>query len=216
MFEAWRTTAFTIFLNLCLIFTGAADASHQKDLIQPHEKHLEGVPVFIKQPENIYYAWRGKPAVFECTAEPVSHAVVFCADKTFPYMGNEHTSEQRLQVTRLDSNGNLDADGLRWHLSLPIRTKDLEEWFDAYICTCEVWNLIPALKQVKKVFSRNATIIEACKLVQHQQRSGSIFPGEKKNKQTCQPSLNDKLFAFLHSYPVAAKKFLELSTKCKI
>ncbi|KAL5105419.1 Netrin receptor UNC5C [Taenia crassiceps] len=161
MFQAWRTTALTLFVNLCLIFTGAADASHQKDLIQPHEKHLEGVPIFIQQPESIYYAWRGKPAVFECTAEPVSHAVVFCADKTFPYMGNEHTTEQRLQVTRLDSNGNLDADGPRWHLSLPIRTKDLEEWFDAYICTCEVWNLIPVLKQVKKVFSRNATIIEA-------------------------------------------------------
>nr|CDS21972.1 netrin receptor unc 5 [Echinococcus granulosus] len=141
--------------------SGAAEASPQKDLVQPHEKHLEGVPVFIQQPESIYYAWRGKPAVFECIAEPVSHAVAFCADKTFPYMGNEHTSEQRLQVTRLDSNGNLDADGPRWHLRLPIRTKDLEEWFDAYICTCEVWNLIPALKQVKKVFSRNATIIEA-------------------------------------------------------
>ncbi|VDM23974.1 unnamed protein product [Hydatigera taeniaeformis] len=189
MVESYRTATFTLLL-ICLIYTGAGDASHQKDLIQPHEKHLEGVPVFIQQPESTYYAWRGKPAVFECTAEPVSHAVVFCADKTFPYMGNEHTSEERLQVTRLDSNGNLDADGPRWHLSLPVRTKDLEEWFDAYICTCEVWNLIPALKQVKKVFSRNATIIEACKLLTHQKLSAtSYFAEAAGNKQACQHRL---------------------------
>nr|CUU98990.1 hypothetical transcript [Hymenolepis microstoma] len=152
----------TIVINIILLISsGAADASHQKDLVHSNERHLEGVPVFIQQPESFYYAWRGKPAVFECIAEPVSHAVVFCADKTFPYMGNEHTNDQRLQVTRMDSNGNLDADGTRWKLSLPIRTKDLEEWFDTYVCNCEVWNLIPSLKQNKKVFSRNATIVEA-------------------------------------------------------
>ncbi|KAM3175510.1 hypothetical protein ACTXT7_008374 [Hymenolepis weldensis] len=151
-----------ILINFLLyISVGVADASHQKDIVQSHERHLEGVPVFIQQPESVYYAWRGKPAVFECIAEPVSHAVVFCADKTFPYMGNEHTNDQRLQVTRLDSNGNLDADGTRWKISLPIRTKDLEEWFDAYVCICEVWNLIPFLKQDKKVFSKNATVVEA-------------------------------------------------------
>ena len=173
MLEAWTTTFFL--LQILIISIDARDASHQKDLVQPHEQHLEGVPVFIQQPESIYYAWRGKPAVFECIAEPVSHAVVFCADKTFPYMGNEHTTENRLQVTRLDSNGNLDADGSRWHLSLPIRTKDLEEWFDAYVCTCEVWSLIPALKQAKKVFSRNSTIVEACEFAQLVRCFNNIF-----------------------------------------
>ncbi|VDD74766.1 unnamed protein product [Mesocestoides corti] len=149
------------FLLLFLIILAGAERLHHKDLVQLHEQHLDGVPVFVQQPKDVYYAWRGNPAVFECIAEPVSHAVVFCADKTFPYMGAEHTDEHRLQVTRLDSNGKLDANGARWHMRLPLRTNDLEEWFDAYVCTCEVWNLIPALKQVKKVFSRNSTILEA-------------------------------------------------------
>lgn len=157
------TVTFILILFLPITVTTVADATNHKDLVQPNERHLEGVPQFLRQPKQVYYAWTGKPAVFECIAEPVSHAVVLCADKKFPYMGSEHSEEQRLQVIRLDANGNLDADGSRWHMKLSVRTKDLEEWFDAYMCTCEVWNRIPALNQEKKIFSHNSTIVEACK-----------------------------------------------------
>uniref|UniRef100_A0A0X3NMZ1 Netrin receptor UNC5 n=1 Tax=Schistocephalus solidus TaxID=70667 RepID=A0A0X3NMZ1_SCHSO len=130
-----------------------------KDLVQPHEVNLEGVPVIISQPKKVYYAWEGRPAVFECVAEPVSHAVVLCADQKFPFMA-PGTSD-RLRVIQLDSTNRPTPGGSRWHIQLQVRAKDVEEWFGAYECTCEVWNQIPALKRVKKVFSENATIKEA-------------------------------------------------------
>ncbi|KAL7054473.1 hypothetical protein AAHC03_026062 [Spirometra sp. Aus1] len=138
--------------------TQSAEERH-KDLVQPHEVNLEGVPVIISQPKKVYYAWEGRPAVFECVAEPVSHVVVLCADKKFPFMA-PGTSD-RLRVIQLDSANRPTPGGSRWHIQLKVRAKDVEEWFGAYECTCEVWNQIPALKRVKKVFSENATIKEA-------------------------------------------------------
>ncbi|KAF8563901.1 hypothetical protein P879_03072 [Paragonimus westermani] len=131
----------------------------QKDLVQPDETHLEGVPFFIQHPKPLYYTMKGHPATIECVAEPVSHAVIECAEQVIPYKGPEDSG--RLKVTRLDSENRPDPEGKRWKLELQVRAKEVEEWFDSYACRCEAWNKVVELQRPKKVVSQEAIIVEA-------------------------------------------------------
>ncbi|TPP63854.1 Netrin receptor unc-5 [Fasciola gigantica] len=131
----------------------------QKDLVQPDEKHLEGVPSFIQHPKPLYYTMKGHPATIECVAEPVSHAVIECAEQVIPYKGPDDSG--RLKVTQLDSANRPDPNGKRWHLQLQVRAKEVEEWFDSYVCHCEAWNKVVELQRPKKVVSRETVVIEA-------------------------------------------------------
>ncbi|CAH8670168.1 unnamed protein product [Dicrocoelium dendriticum] len=99
------------------------------------------------------------PAVIECTVEPVSHAAIECAAKIIPYKGPEDSG--RLKVTRLDAKNRPNPIGDRWHLALQVRPKEVEEWFDSYVCRCEAWNKVFALQRPKKVVSRAAIVVEA-------------------------------------------------------
>ncbi|TGZ64498.1 hypothetical protein CRM22_006339 [Opisthorchis felineus] len=134
-------------------------ADSQKDLVQPDETHLEGVPFFLKHPKPLYYTMKGHPATIDCVAEPVSHAVIECAEQIIPYKGPDEPG--RLKVTRLDSDNQPDPNGKRWHLELQVRAKEVEEWFDSYVCRCEAWNKVIELQRPKKVFSKEAVVIEA-------------------------------------------------------
>ncbi|KAA3680682.1 uncharacterized protein DEA37_0002320 [Paragonimus westermani] len=101
------------------------------------------------------------PATIECVAEPVSHAVIECAEQAIPYKGPDESG--RLKVTRLDSHNRPDPNGNRWRLELQIRAKEVEEWFDSYVCRCEAWNKIVELQRPKKVLSQETVVTEACK-----------------------------------------------------
>ncbi|GAA49923.1 netrin receptor unc-5 [Clonorchis sinensis] len=102
---------------------------------------------------------KGHPATIDCVAEPVSHAVIECAEQIIPYKGPDEPG--RLKVTRLDSDNQPDPNGKRWHLELQVRAKEVEEWFDSYVCRCEAWNKVIELQRPKKVFSKEAVVIEA-------------------------------------------------------
>ncbi|CAL8100912.1 unnamed protein product [Calicophoron daubneyi] len=102
---------------------------------------------------------KGHPATIECIAEPVSHAVIECAEKVIPYKGPGESG--RLKVIQLDSQNHPDPNGKRWHLQMQVRAKEVEEWFDSYVCRCEVWNKVEKLQRPKKVVSNNAVIVEA-------------------------------------------------------
>lgn len=151
-----------ILLIICASsFIYAQPVDSQMDLVQPDETHLEGVPSFILQPEPLYYALKGHPAVVECIAEPVSHAVIQCPQRAVPYKG--HGAIDGLVVTRLDSNNRPNLNGDRWHLKLAVRAKEVEEWFGSYTCRCEVWNKVVELQRPKKVVSTDARVVAACK-----------------------------------------------------
>lgn len=107
---------------------------------------------------------KGHPATIECVAEPVSHAVIECAEQVIPYKGPDDDSG-RLKVIQLDSSNRPDPNGKRWHLKLQVRAKEVEEWFDSYVCHCEAWNKVVELQRPKKVVSRETVVIEACKLL---------------------------------------------------
>ncbi|KER26013.1 hypothetical protein T265_06649 [Opisthorchis viverrini] len=148
------------YLIICfLILFHLYTADSQKDLVQPDETHLEGVPFFLKHPKPLYYTMKGHPATIDCVAEPVSHAVIECAEQIIPYKGPDEPG--RLKVTRLDSDNQPDPNGKRWHLELQVRAKEVEEWFDSYVCRCEAWNKVIELQRPKKVFSKEAVVIEA-------------------------------------------------------
>ncbi|KAA3680684.1 uncharacterized protein DEA37_0002322 [Paragonimus westermani] len=136
-----------------------ATADSQKDLVHPNETHFQGVPFFIQHPKPLYYTMKDHPATIECVAEPVSHAVIECAEQAIPYKGPDESG--RLKVTRLDSHNRPDPNGNRWRLELQIRAKEVEEWFDSYVCRCEAWNKIVELQRPKKVISRAAVVVEA-------------------------------------------------------
>ncbi|KAF6775600.1 hypothetical protein AHF37_04422 [Paragonimus kellicotti] len=135
----------------------ATEDSH-KDLVHPNETHFQGVPFFIQHPKPLYYTMKDHPATIECVAEPVSHAVIECAEQAIPYKGPDESG--RLKVTRLDSHNRPDPNGNRWRLELQIRAKEVEEWFDSYVCRCEAWNKIVELQRPKKVISRAAVVYE--------------------------------------------------------
>ncbi|KAF8571563.1 hypothetical protein P879_01902 [Paragonimus westermani] len=105
------------------------------------------------------------PATIECVAEPVSHAVIECAEQAIPYKGPDESG--RLKVTRLDSHNRPDPNGNRWRLELQIRAKEVEEWFDSYVCRCEAWNKIVELQRPKKVLSQETIVTEAFFILQH-------------------------------------------------
>ncbi|KAF7259625.1 hypothetical protein EG68_03349, partial [Paragonimus skrjabini miyazakii] len=132
-----------------------------KDLVHPNETHFQGVPFFIQHPKPLYYTMKDHPAIIECIAEPVSHAVIECAEQAIPYKGPDESG--RLKVTRLDFHNRPDPNGNRWHLELQIRAKEVEEWFDSYVCRCEAWNKIVELQRPKKVLSQETIVTEACK-----------------------------------------------------
>ncbi|KAF5405877.1 hypothetical protein PHET_00628 [Paragonimus heterotremus] len=136
----------------------STEDSH-KDLVHPNETHFKGVPFFIQHPKPLYYTMKDHPATIECIAEPVSHAVIECAEQAIPYKGPDESG--RLKVTRLDSHNRPDPNGNRWRLELQIRAKEVEEWFDSYVCRCEAWNKIVELQRPKKVISRAAVVVEA-------------------------------------------------------
>ncbi|KAF5405878.1 hypothetical protein PHET_00629 [Paragonimus heterotremus] len=102
---------------------------------------------------------KDRPATIECIAEPVSHAVIECAEQAIPYKGPDESG--RLKVTRLDSHNRPDPNGNRWRLELQIRAKEVEEWFDSYVCRCEAWNKIIELQRPKKVLSQETIVTEA-------------------------------------------------------
>ncbi|KAF6768885.1 hypothetical protein AHF37_12646, partial [Paragonimus kellicotti] len=130
-----------------------------KDLVHPNETHFQGVPFFIQHPKPLYYTMKDHPATIECVAEPVSHAVIECAEQAIPYKGPDESG--RLKVTRLDSHNRPDPNGNRWRLELQIRAKEVEEWFDSYVCRCEAWNKIVELQRPKKVHSQETIVTEA-------------------------------------------------------
>ncbi|CAH8579828.1 unnamed protein product [Schistosoma turkestanicum] len=131
----------------------------QEDLVQPDETHLEGVPVFIQHPKPLYYTTKNKPATIECVAEPVSHAAIKCAEQTIPYKGPGESGT--LEIQRLNSDNLPDPEGKRWKLRLEVRARDVEEWFDTYVCHCEAWNKVVKLQRPKKVISNATEIKEA-------------------------------------------------------
>ncbi|KAG5444279.1 Netrin receptor unc5a [Clonorchis sinensis] len=136
-----------------------ARATNDEDLIRPNETHLEGVPRIIRQPKPLYYTMKNHPAIVDCVAEPVSYVVVECAEQVIPYRGPDASG--RLKVTRLNSANRPDPDGLRWLIEIQIQAKEVEEWFDSYVCHFEVWNKVPFLKRPKKIVSETAVISEA-------------------------------------------------------
>nr|CAH8875780.1 unnamed protein product [Trichobilharzia regenti] len=131
----------------------------QKDLVQPDETHLEGVPSFIQHPKPQYYTMKDHPATIECVAEPVSHAAIKCADQTIPYKGPGESG--RLQITQLNSDNQPDPEGKRWVLRMKVKARDVEEWFDSYVCHCEAWNKVVELQRPKKVISKPTVVKEA-------------------------------------------------------
>ncbi|CAI2736478.1 unnamed protein product [Schistosoma spindalis] len=135
------------------------ETDSQEDLVQPDETHLEGVPIFIQHPKPLYYTTKNKPATIECVAEPVSHAAIKCAEQTIPYKGPGESGI--LEIQRLNSDNLPDPDGKRWKLRLEVRAKDVEEWFDTYVCHCEAWNKVVKLQRPKKVISNTTEIKEA-------------------------------------------------------
>lgn len=151
--EMISTCCLAIFLHIHLV-------DSQLDLVQPDEKHLEGVPQFIHQPKPLYYALKGHPAIIECVAEPVSHAVIQCPQRMIPYKGPGVRGG--LRVTRLDGHNRPAKNGGRWILKLAVRVKDVEEWFGSYTCRCEVWNQLVQLRRPKKVVSTEAKVMAAC------------------------------------------------------
>ncbi|VDP63076.1 unnamed protein product [Schistosoma curassoni] len=158
MLQRFLLTIAKLFLTLSY----PIPADSQEDLVQPDETHLEGVPIFIQHPKPLYYTTKNKPATIECVAEPVSHAAIKCAEQTIPYKGPGESGI--LEIQRLNSDNLPDPDGKRWKLRLEVKAKDVEEWFDTYVCHCEAWNKVVKLQRPKKVISNTTEIKEACKL----------------------------------------------------
>ncbi|KAK4474391.1 hypothetical protein MN116_001551 [Schistosoma mekongi] len=155
MLQRFLLTIAKVFLALSYPFP----ADSQEDLVQPDETHLEGVPSFIEHPKPLYYTTKNKPATIECVAEPVSHAAIKCAEQTIPYKGPGESGT--LEIQRLNSDNLPDPEGKRWKLRLEVRARDVEEWFDTYVCHCEAWNKVVKLQRPKKVISNATEVKEA-------------------------------------------------------
>ncbi|CAH8654256.1 unnamed protein product [Heterobilharzia americana] len=155
MFHRFLLITAKVFLTLSYPFP----ADSQKDLVQPDETHLEGVPSFIQHPKPQYYTMKDHPATIECVAEPVSHAAIKCAEQTIPYKGPGESG--RLQVTQLNSENQPDPEGKRWVLRMKVKAREVEEWFDSYVCHCEAWNKVVELQRPKKVISKPTVVKEA-------------------------------------------------------
>ncbi|KER24611.1 hypothetical protein T265_07757 [Opisthorchis viverrini] len=157
--QMWGNLLLVCALKLVFLPVWFTEARDHDDLVSPNETHLEGVPRFIHHPKPLYYTMKDHPATIECVAEPVSHAVIECAEQVIPYKGPEDSG--RLKVVRLDSTNHPNPHGMRWRLELQVRAKEVEEWFDSYVCQCEVWNSVPELQRPKKVISKKTIIVEA-------------------------------------------------------
>ncbi|XP_018654639.1 putative netrin receptor unc5 [Schistosoma mansoni] len=179
MLQRFLLTVAELFLTLSY----PIPADSQEDLVQPDETHLEGVPVFIQHPKPLYYTTKNKPATIECVAEPVSHAAIKCAEQTIPYKGPGESGI--LEIQKLNSDNLPDPDGKRWKLRLEVRAKDVEEWFDTYVCHCEAWNKVVKLQRPKKVIKTEKSY------QQYDRNQRSIFRrkipiGTSFNRFSCQ------------------------------
>nr|BAJ22068.1 uncoordinated 5 [Dugesia japonica] len=137
-----------------------SEVDGKKDLVQPNEKHYDGIPKFLVEPHPFYYVNKTHPALIICVAEPVSHVNIFCADKQFSYMNTER-SESGLIVIKMNHLNQPDSKGNRWKFSLEVKYKDVLEWFSEYKCYCEAWNQITMINKDKKVHSSAALIQES-------------------------------------------------------
>jgi len=109
-------------------------------------------PVFVDEPEPIYYVVKGRPVTLTCRASPAIQISVKCD-------GQWISPTQQVNEDIVDP-----TSGVRYlQTSVDISKDQVDDRFgdEDYQCECHAWNNVPGLKPLL-TRSRSTTIHVAC------------------------------------------------------
>jgi len=115
----------------------------------------EGLPVFSREPDSVYYITRSRPVIISCAASPVVQINFKCSDQWVSPA--DHTS-----LDLVDSHSG--QHGLQ--VSIEVWRADIEEMLErpgGYWCECHAWNSLPHQSQPVTAKTRRATVLAARK-----------------------------------------------------
>lgn len=114
----------------------------------------DGLPVFSREPESIYYITRSRPVVITCVASPVVQINFKCSDQWVS--PSDHTT---LDIVEPQSG----QHGLQ--VSIEVWRADIEETLErpgGYWCECHAWNSLPHQSEPVTAKSKRAAVVAAC------------------------------------------------------
>ena len=109
-------------------------------------------PVFVVEPDPVYYVIKGRPVTLRCRATPAIQISVKCG-------GQWISPTQQVNENIVDP-----TTGIRYlQTSVEISKEQIDEQFseEDYQCECHAWNNVPNFKPLL-TRSRKATLHAAC------------------------------------------------------
>jgi len=107
-----------------------------------------GVPVFLHEPDEVYYVLRGRPVTVRCRAAPAVQINVKCAG-------------QWVQPDQLVIVEGTDPITSVRYLQTSVELKVGSEELEGYWCECHAWNSQSSPPQLAR--SRRGQLVLACK-----------------------------------------------------
>lgn len=113
-------------------------ANAQEDILWQYQKasvdDTEGVPLFLKQPDELYFIIKSKPLTITCIASPATQIIFMCADQWVnpSKHTNVETTNEETRAKQLET-------------SIEIMKEEIDEYHnpDKYWCECYAWNSLP-------------------------------------------------------------------------
>ena len=120
---------------------------------QANVSNLHLSPIFVQEPDEVYYVVKGKPVTITCRASFAVQIFLQCAGQWI-----DPARHTKTQITDPDSQTHL------LQTSVEILKEEVEEYFgdDGYWCVCHAVNSPPGA-QPKTTKSRRGQILVACK-----------------------------------------------------
>jgi len=137
----YRIVIVVVGLLLSIILTSSSQQA-------PHPE----TPVFVVEPDEVYYVVKGRPVTLRCRATPAIQISVKCAGQWIS------------PTQQVNENIEDPTTGVRYlQTSVEISKEQLEEQFseEDYQCECNAWNNVPNFKPLM-TRSRKATVHVAC------------------------------------------------------
>lgn len=133
-------------LLLSSVLTATASSPQQSSQTHPQ------APVFVVEPDPVYYVVKGRPVTLRCRATPAVQIIVKCG-------GEWIDPAQQVNENIVDP-----TSGIRYlQTSVEISKEQVDEQFaeEDYQCECNAWNNVPDFKPLL-TRSRKATLHVAC------------------------------------------------------
>jgi len=149
--------------SVCLWLVGSARSRSRSRAVEDDD---DGVPVFSREPEPVYYITRSRPVIITCVASPAVQINFKCADQWVSPSD---------QSTRDIVDRETGRHGLQ--VSVEVWRTDIEELLDrrgGYWCECHAWNSLPQHTQPITASTNRTVVIAACEY--RRQYSVYVFP----------------------------------------